>query len=319
MDTDTRRQLLAEIATLYYKEKKTQSQIGRRLGYSRSAISRLLTEAELQGIVEITIKYPLLRDTLLERRLKEKYHLEAAFVVDSGQSSYSDTLQMVGRMGAFFLEQFLKDEMVVGIGWGTSLSEMVNSLPFLPLSGVRVVQVIGSVGGKSNPHVDGPGLAANLASKINADYQILHSPLFLDSENACKTLKAQKQITETINAGYESNAVLLGIGTVEVDPLYSSIYRSGFMSEEEILDVRKRGGLVNFCGVILDHQGQVMDIEVNHRTMAADLNRLRSNGCKLIGIAAGEKKSSAIESVLNGNWLNVLITDNAAVHPILSN
>ena len=40
MDNTTRRQLLAEIASLYYKEKMTQSQIGRKLGYSRSAISR---------------------------------------------------------------------------------------------------------------------------------------------------------------------------------------------------------------------------------------------------------------------------------------
>jgi deoxyribonucleoside regulator len=317
MDSNTRRQLLAEIATLYYKEKKTQSQIGRRLGYSRSAISRLLTEAEQQGIVEITIKYPLSRDSVLERRLKEKYHLEAAFVVDSGQSSYETILQLVGRMGAFYLEQVLKDETVIGIGWGTSVSELVRFLPYLPLSGIRVVQVIGAIGGRSDPRVDGPGVATNLASKLNGDYHILHSPLFLDNEEACHTLKTQKQIAETLDEGENSNIALLGIGTIEVDPIYSSIFRSGFMTESEVMDVKERGGVGNFCGAILDGDGKILDNGVNRRTMAVDIRRLRENCSMIVGIAAGVKKYKAIESVLNGNWLDVLITDSAAVHQIL--
>ncbi len=317
MDSDTRKQLLAEIATLYYKEKKTQSQIGRRLGYSRSAISRLLTEAEEQGIVEITIKHPLSRDSMLERRLKEKYHLDAAFVVNSGDTSYSDAQQLVGRMGAFFLEQSLKDGMTIGIGWGISLSEVVRSLPHLPLSDIHVVQVLGSVGGRSDPHVDGPGVAANFANKVNARYHILHAPLFLDNEDACTTLKAQKQIAETLEEGVRADIALLGIGTIEVDPLYSSIYRSGFLVEEEIRAVMQQGGLGNFCGMILDGNGKIMNNEISPRTMAVDLKRLRKYCGRIVGVAAGEKKSKAIESVLNGNWLDVLITDSAAVRPIL--
>jgi DNA-binding transcriptional regulator LsrR (DeoR family) len=317
MDSDTRRQLLAEVATLYYQEKKTQSQIGRRLGYSRSAISRLLTEAEHQGIVEITIKYPLSRDSVLERRLKDKYHLEAAFVVNSGEASYETTLQLVGRMGAVYLEQVFKDETVVGIGWGTSISELERYLPHLPLSGVRVVQVIGAVGGQSNPHVDGPGVAANFATKLNADYHILHSPLFLDNDVACNTLKQQKQIAETLEEGVNADIALLGIGTIEVDPLYSSIFRSGFMTEQEVLEVKDRGGVGNFCGMILDKDGKILDHSINYRTMAVDLVRLRENCKMIVGVAAGEKKHKAIESVLNGNWLDVLITDSAAIRPIL--
>lgn len=317
MDSDTRKQLLAEVANLYFKEKRTQAQIGRSLGYSRSAISRLLSEAEEQGIVEITIKFPISRDSMLERRLKEKYDLDAAFVVNSGESSYQATLQVVGRMGAYFLEQSLKDDSVIGIGWGTSLTAVVKYLPNLFLSDVRVVQVIGSVGGRSDQQVDGPGVAANFAAKINAEYQILHSPLFLDSIAACETMKAQKQIAETLDEGQTADSTLLGIGTVEVDPVYSSVYRSGFMDEGLINEIKQRGGVGNFCGLILDHEGQIMDVEVNHRTMAIDLEKLRDNGSRIVGIAAGEKKAHAIESILKGNWLDVLITDTAAARPIV--
>jgi len=316
MDKETRRQLLADISTLYYKEKKTQSQIARAIGYSRSAISRLLNEAQQEGIIEFTINYPLLRDPILERRLKDKYHLKAAFVINAGQADYAHTLQMVGRLGARYLEQNLRDGMVVGIGWGTSLYDLVNSLPDLPLSRVRVVQVIGASGSKGDARIDGPDLAAFLANKLNASHQFLHSPLFLDSDEACKSMKSQKQIRDTLDLANQSDLVLLGVGTIDVDPKYSSLFRSGFINEEEVLQIKNKGGIGNFCGVIIDNHGSVMDIDINRRVMAVDLHTLRSNGRKMVGVAAGSRKSKAIEAVLAGGWLDVLITDQSAVKSI---
>jgi len=317
MDTDTRRQLLADIASLYYTDKKNQAEIARIAGCSRSAISRMLTEAEELGIIEITIKYPLQRDTNLENRLRKKYSLDAVFVVKSGLSDYSHNLNLVGRLGATYLQQKLSDGMAIGIGWGSTLFELVNALPLLPYSDIQVVQVIGALGGKSDIRVDGADLAANLANKLNASCQILHSPLFLDSEPACQSLKKQKQISSTLELGYQSDIVLLGIGTIEVDPLFSSIFRSGFLNEEEVVEVKTQGGVGNFCGVILDVNGKILDIELTRRTMAVDIHRLRSNGGKIVGIAAGSQKSHAIEAVLNGNWIDVLVSDSMAVFPIL--
>ena len=316
MDKETRGQLLADIATLYFKEKKTQSQIALAFGYSRSAISRLLNEAQQEGIIEITINYPLLRDPVLERRLKEKYHLKAAFVINSGQADFAHTLQMVGRLGARYLEQNLRDGMVVGIGWGTSLYDLVNSLPEIPLSKVRVVQVIGASGSKGDARIDGPDLAALLATKLNASHQFLHSPLFLDSKEACASLKSQKQIRDTLDLANQSDLVLLGIGTIDADPKFSSIFRSGFLNETEVLQLKNNGGIGNICGLIIDEKGCIMDIEINRRVMAVDLNALKNNGRKIIGVAAGSRKSQAIQAVLAGGWLDVLITDQSAVNPI---
>jgi len=317
MDTDTRRQLLADVASLYYYEKKTQAEIARISGYSRSAISRMLTEAEELGIIEITIKYPLQRNIDLEVRLKGKYSLSAAYVINSGLSDYSHNLNLVGRLGATYLQQSLSDNLVIGIGWGTTLFELVDAVPSLPYSNIQVVQVIGASGGKSDRRVDGPDLAANLANKLNASCQILHSPLFMDNEEACQTLKGQKQISSTLELGYRADVVLLGIGTIEVDPKFSSIFRSGFLDKEEVAQVKTQGGVGNFCGVIMDANGEILDIDLNRRIMAADIRQLRSNGCKIVGIAAGSRKSHAIEAVLNGSWLDILITDSVAAMAIL--
>jgi DNA-binding transcriptional regulator LsrR (DeoR family) len=313
MENETRKQLLADIATLYYKEKKTQEQIAAEFGYSRSAISRFLSEAEENGIVEIHIKNPLLRVSVVENHLIDEFRLNSAFVINAGKANDSGTLQMVGRLGANFLEKELKNDMVVGMGWGTSLHELVNSLPFLPLSGVRVIQVIGASGSKSDTRIDGPDLAASLAVKLNAEHQFLHSPLLLDTEEACRTLKSQKQIKETLSLAKQADLVLLGIGTVNIDPRYSSIFRAGYLDKNEILDIQEKGAVANFCGVIIDQDGKIMDLDINRRVMSVDLPELKKSNRKIVGIAAGIRKSSAVLSVLKGGWLDVLITDQEAV------
>jgi len=318
MEELSRRQLLAEIASLYYIEKKTQAKIGKDFGYSRSAISRLLLEAEKERILKISIDYPIQRDSYLEQRLVNEFNLEAAYVIKRGQYTYDQALRMVGRVGAMYLEQHLQGGMVIGIGWGTAVFEVVNSFPYLPLENVRVVQVIGAIGSKSNPQIDGPEIASFLASKLNASYQVLHSPLFLDSEVVCSSLKSQKQIRETFNLAYQSDFVLLGVGTIDIDPMFSSLFRSGFINEKEVMEIKKKGGIGNFCGIIIDENGQVMNIDINHRTMAVDLSKLRNNKRKIIGVAAGYEKSKAIKAVLNGRWLDVLITDQIAVNSIFN-
>ena len=311
-----RKQLLADIASLYYVEKKTQAEIATLSGYSRSAISRLLAEAEEAGIIEFSINYPLQQNRILENRLKEKYALEAAFVLESDISDYGRVLEQVGRLGAAYLQSVITDDQVIGVGWGSSLFELVSALPTLPHQNVEVVQVIGATGGRSDQRVDGPDLATLLADKLSASHKYLHAPAYLDNAQAARSISQQKQIHETLESGYQADIVLLGIGTIDVDPL-SSVFRTGYLSAPEVREIQRGGGVCNFCGVILDESGRHIENEINERVVATDIRRLQENGCAMIGIAAGSKKIDAIRAVLNGNWLKVLITDSIAASGVL--
>ncbi|MBC7252244.1 MAG: helix-turn-helix domain-containing protein, partial [Anaerolineae bacterium] len=73
-------ELLAQVASLYYEENLTQSEIARRIGTSRSTISRLLREARANGVVEIIIHYPWKTVAELERELIERFRLRHARV-----------------------------------------------------------------------------------------------------------------------------------------------------------------------------------------------------------------------------------------------
>lgn len=51
--------LLAKVASLYYEQDLTQAEIAKRLNISRPQVSRLLAEGRQEGVVKITIHYPL--------------------------------------------------------------------------------------------------------------------------------------------------------------------------------------------------------------------------------------------------------------------
>ena len=69
-----REELLADIAEMYYQEGKTQAEISTKVGMTRSAISRMLTEARQKGIVEIHVHRPLRYDTDLEQTLRSRFN-----------------------------------------------------------------------------------------------------------------------------------------------------------------------------------------------------------------------------------------------------
>lgn len=61
-----RLELLARIAGLYYEDRLTQEEIAQQTGYSRSMISRFLTEARDLNVVEVKVNHPLGRHRELE-------------------------------------------------------------------------------------------------------------------------------------------------------------------------------------------------------------------------------------------------------------
>src|SRR5690606_23807939 len=73
--------LLAQIAELYYMQNMSQAEIAHRFGFSRSKVSRLITESRETGTVQIRINHPVRRDSFLEERLVKTFGLQDAHVL----------------------------------------------------------------------------------------------------------------------------------------------------------------------------------------------------------------------------------------------
>ncbi|MFW6233976.1 MAG: hypothetical protein ACOC4I_01195 [Spirochaetota bacterium] len=75
---EARLELLGQVAVWYYEDNLDQAEIARRIGKSRSMISKMLNEVRELGFVETRVHYPLRRDLNLETELCQSFGLDQA-------------------------------------------------------------------------------------------------------------------------------------------------------------------------------------------------------------------------------------------------
>lgn len=313
LDED-RLELLGRVAVWYYEEQIDQTEIAKRVGKSRSMVSRMLQEARDQGLVEIRVTYPLRRDRDLEARLCAVFGLKEAFVLaNPPRNDYQSLMSRLGRLGARYLQQILRDDMHIGIGWGVTLYNLVAALPELPLNNALVVQIMGAIG-HGDPMVDGSELARWLATKIGANYRALPAPLFVENESTAQSLLQQPMIAEAMTAARDVHVALVGVGTI--DSSRSGLFRTGYFDSEQIGHYREQGVVGDLTGHLLDFNGHEADVLANQCIISGSLQALRSTPC-VIGLAGEAIKAPAILAVLRGQYLNVLVTDADAALAVL--
>jgi len=118
---------MIQAAELYYEERLSQAEIAKKLGCSRSTASRLLAEAVETGIVEIKINRPVEKYHSLGHQIKAAFDLKDVIVVSGGESNHR-AFRNVGFATAEYLSRILKDNTIIGISWGVTLSYLAREL-----------------------------------------------------------------------------------------------------------------------------------------------------------------------------------------------
>ena len=309
-----RQELLATIASLYFEENLTQTGIAKRTGYSRSMVSRLLTEARKQGIVKIVIRHPLARRTDLEEALQSAFGLKEVRVLERGALSYEMMLQRLGKLGARWVEAFVEEPMTVGISWGTGLSALIQALSPQKQIDIQVAQVIGALG-TSDPTIDGFELARKLARKFGGQYEILPAPLVVESEAIQKGLIQDRRVRRVLSRAEQMDLVLVGIGTL--DPKRSSLVRSGFLTMKQLNELETVGAVGDVCAIHFDIHGKIVDTPLTRRVVGIQYETLKRIPARL-GISGGREKALSILGALRAGMVNVLITDDVAASGVLA-
>ncbi|NJL95041.1 MAG: MarR family transcriptional regulator, partial [Anaerolineae bacterium] len=134
--------LLVKVSRLYYEQKLTQQEIARRLHLSRPKVSRLLQQAEEEGIVQIKIVLPPgAHHTDLEARLEQTFGLLEAVVVEVDPAlDQLGASHQIGTAAAEYLQRTIEEGDTIGLAWGVSLNGMVSALDPLDVRNTHVVQ-----------------------------------------------------------------------------------------------------------------------------------------------------------------------------------
>ncbi len=313
-DEEERIEFLGQVAAWYYEDNLDQGEIAKRIGKSRSMVSRLLTEARDAGLVEIRVRLPLRTDPVLEQGLTERFGLVEARVLKTGNLDVHGMLRKLGRLASRSIQPRLRSGIGVAIGWGAALFHTVRAIPEIKLDDVTVLQVMGSVG-DGDPNVDGADLARTLATKLNGDFRSLAAPLFVDAGDVAASLFRERSIRATLRIAEDAELAISGVGAI--DSAHSGLVRAGYFDGPTIESLREIGVVGDLMGFLLDRNGRVMDIPANDRVVSLHPDRLKLIPT-VVAIAGGVDKAAAIGAVLAGGYADVLITDDSAARAILA-
>jgi DNA-binding transcriptional regulator LsrR (DeoR family) len=312
---EDRDDLLADVAEMYYERGRTQAEIADTIGVTRSAVSRMLTEARERSIVEIRIQRPLRFDPGLEDRLVERFGLQAArVVVWNGKDNYDQLRQRLGLAAADALRHLLSPGITLGIAWGTTVAATIEAFHMDEPLPMKVVQLIGVIGA-SIPAYNAQALVDTMARKVSGEGVYLYAPFLVENADTVQALLRTPHIHEAIELGKRSDIALLGIGTTE--PELSSLVLSGHLSRKDLQTLRKAGAVGDVCGQHYDQDGQPPDIRFDERLIGIPRPSLLAIPTRF-GVAGGETKAPSVLGALRGGYVNWLVTDSRCASLILS-
>ncbi len=311
--SEEKRALLVKVASLYYEKDLTQAEIAKRLNISRPQVSRLLAEGRQAGVVEITIHHSVDKYAALKQDLLDRFDLKAVQLLASGYLGYAQLTERLGLLAARHLEERLQDGIILGISWNTGVYQVVNALQAARQKKVTVVQLTGTVG-SINPILDGPDLTRWLAQTLGGQYKYLPAPFLVESPATRQALWQDRSIREPMALMEQMDMALIGIGSLS--PALSSLLLAGYITEAELREIIRQGGVGDICSHHYDLHGNVLPLELHKRLMGVSLERLKQTPY-VIGVGGGIDKASAVLGALRLGVLDCLVTDEIAARSVL--
>ena len=307
--------LMAKVARMYYTNRLRQTEICERLNIHQSTVSRVLKRAEREGIVRIAVSLPSGTHTDIEDAVQARYGLDEAVVVDCLEDD-AQISHDLGTAAAFYLENTLKPSDVVGISsWSAALLEMVNAMhPSQRFKGTRVVQILGGIG-SPNAEVHATQVTRRLADLVGAEATLLPAPGVVGSRDARDVLMMDRFVREALNLFDRVTIALVGIGATEPSRALAS--SGNIFSPQEIKVLVNKGAVGDICLRFFDAAGRPVATELNDRVISIGFDQLRAVR-RVVGVAGGRRKTSAILGALAGKLVNVLITDLATAERLLA-
>lgn len=312
---DEKRHKLIEVAKAYFLESRTQAEIAQQLGISRSQVSRYLTEAREQSIVQIRIVDEIDQTAAIGQVLSERYpHLKHVLVAPTFEHAPETIRANIGRYAANLLVEILQPGQQVTLGCGRTMEAMVKALTERKIADISVIQAMGNLGHEAHK-IDYNEIARVAAEKLGGKVHYLSAPAILGigSGSAKEFLRTNPMLADALAIANEADIFLFGIGSIESDLVYT---RYGLIQEHELQELK--GKVVgDICGRFFDIHGREISSAFEQRLIGIDLINIRKAKYAL-ALAGGADKAAPLLGAIRGKWINGLISDEQTVHSILA-
>ncbi len=295
--------LATKAAWYYYMEDNTQAQIAEVMGVSRAKVIRLLEEARAQGIVQFSFRKNDSQRVSAEQLLIDRFGLKDAFVIPTPLDS-SAINQSIAQGAAHYVSDHLREDGYLNIGYGDTVSRMLGVLAKNREESLNVVSLTGGV----SYYLPTVGTTA-----YSMHLFLTPSPLVVSSRQVRDALLDEKSLQDVSTMTEYADMSVVGIGAAVEG---ATVLRNGILNEGELTVLKMQGAVGDVLNHFMDKDGNLIQTEIEDRVISTDLDKLRQLK-NVVGVAGGKDKVAAIKAVLNGGYLNVLITDSDTAAELL--
>jgi DNA-binding transcriptional regulator LsrR (DeoR family) len=296
------RRLLVKVSQMYYLEGMNQNEIADKFGINRTTVSKYLKKALLAGIVQISVVNDLYES--LETTLEKRFGLKEVYIVPSSSDS-EEVKNNLGKAGIGYLKRIIGNGDIIGFAWGSTIGALSNAAA--GKSDIVNVEMIPLVGGPENLdseyHVN--TIVYKVANAFKAKSHYLYAPAITGTAEIKSAIMQDANCRNIVELWDKVTITILGIGA----PIKSSnLVWTGSFGKEYSDALRDAGVVGDICSRFYDVHGNIVNTVLKDRTIAIDLEKLRDVKYS-IGIASSPEKVPAIYGALQGNFINVLISD----------
>jgi DNA-binding transcriptional regulator LsrR (DeoR family) len=289
--------LIVTAAHLYYVEDRSQAEVAKQLGVSRSTVSRLLAEARQSGVVriEVTAQPPV---DGLENELAQQLDLERVYVAQGTAAPDDPGAVLASAVGQALLDSKLSAGDALLVSWGRATWSLSHAdLPKIP--GVVVVPALGGLNDEQ-PWVQTNEIARRIAARLEGSVLLLHAPA-VPSAELRDSLLTDESIRAALTRWDDAAAALVGIGAwSQAQPQPPSLLS---------MDAKTlQASAGDVAGRLFDADGAPIPYATESRLLGISREQL---ACvhRRIGVAVGTQKVEAIVAAARSRLVNVLVTD----------
>lgn len=301
---------LSQVADMYYNQDMLQSDIAKKLYFSRSKVSRLLTQARELGIVDIKIRQVLDRIPTVEDALKKTFGLKDAVVINSfsGDNKDERNLEMVTDFASLYVSNLLKGDITLGVSNGSAVNKVTRKINKLHNCDLKVVQIIGS-GSNAHQAIESRDLVMRFSEIFSRGHcYFLNAPIYIDNEFARSQILQDKTIVTAFEMMKKCDIILSGIGGFDVQRFHTAEIIREYQTDAHARELEMKGAVGCICALYYDINGNYINAEWNNKCVAMPFEVIKNNPMT-IGVACRDDKVLPMLGALRGKIVNVVITD----------
>jgi DNA-binding transcriptional regulator LsrR (DeoR family) len=303
---------ILKVARLYYENNLTQNQIADRLNISRVKVYRLLIRAREEGVVNIELRAPAKDFSKLEIDIEDQYGIIECKVVPSTDSTEILYNGLAGSLTAI-LKRELKDDMLVGFGWGNTIRGVVERISMTKQYKATVVPTIGGFG-SSDEHIHANSIATLAARKLGGKALVLNCPAIMDSVSSREVFQNESSVKSVLNQWPRLDIAVLPIGYMGYD---ITMRKSDNISKEDVDYLKSLNVVGDVNSNFIDPDGRLVDNQIQERIINVTLEDLKKIKHR-IAVCFGKKKIEATRAVLKSGAIDTIIIDSEVAENLLT-